>query len=501
MQLHHIGEISVLRADGARYFYGLPAYNIKQQEVTFNVQGQTTNCGTGIVTYSGTDNSLSNSRGIDNYYSSTETPAFAHSYMLTAIVSPDYVDYDAVKGPSKGDLGTYTKFNYVKSVASFKWRTPIGASSANFNEGLKSDASDDKGSYIYGEKEIWYLSSIETKNYVAVFTLSDRLDGLGVADTNGSVYSSAKLKKVDAITLYSKPEYNANPTTAKPIKKVNFEYEYLLCKSTPNSTGTNSAKLTLKKIYFTYGNSFKAKLSPYEFFYADRDDNGTMEVNYSYNLKGYDRWSTYKPNVVASSCGSLDSLTTSEFPYTNQDTASANKYAAAWALTKIKLPSGGILKVAYEADDYAYVQDRKAMQMFKITDFYCPTSSASPSTQSGTAGSSPVRDRMMAVSDYSTQQYYVYFKLNTPIPTGSIRTKILNNYLGGSLTNIYFRVLADITKNGDYEYVSGYFDIDDGGSAGYGGTDASGGNYNYGWLRLKRVAIGDRSTSDRKSVV
>ncbi|HET6993215.1 MAG TPA: hypothetical protein VFJ43_17910, partial [Bacteroidia bacterium] len=260
MQLHHIGEISVLRSDGARYVYGLPAYNIREQEVSFNVQGRSYNCGTGIVTYTEGDNGTGNSLGIDNYYSMTETPAFSHSHLLTAIISPDYVDYDAVEGPSKGDLGTYTKFSYVKSAASFKWRTPYGNHTANMNEGQKSDPADDKGNYVYGEKESWYLNKIETKNYIAVFTLSNREDGFGVKDSTGIIDTSAHLKKLDRIDLYSKPDYDANGVNATPIKSVYFEYNYSLCPGTPNrypaTSGGYSGKLTLTKIYFTYGKSY-----------------------------------------------------------------------------------------------------------------------------------------------------------------------------------------------------------------------------------------------------
>lgn len=497
MQQHHIGEISVVRADGARYVYGLPAYNVRQREVSFNVQGRTHNCSTGLVTYSTGDNSTDNALGIDNYFSSTETPAYAHSYLLTAIISPDYVDYDTIEGPSKGDLGTYTKFNYTKSDSSFKWRTPMGTNSANYNEGLKSDPTDDKGNYVYGEKEIWYLTSIETKNYVAVFTLTNREDGYGVTGENGSVGGTA-LKKLDRIDLYSKPDYDAHGTSATPIKTVHFEYDYSLCPGIPNRSPANgSGKLTLTKIYFTYGRSYKAKLSPYQFHYADRNFDGVADVNYSYNLKGYDRWGNYKPNVTSSSCGNLDSLTTGEYPYVLQDTASANKYASAWALTKIDLPSGSSIKVQYESDDYAYVQDRKADEMFKVTDVYVyDGTGTSPDGKSGTAGASPARVPLMTSGNYNSKSYYVYFKLKTPVASGSIRDVIYNNYLGGNLQNIYFRFLADVTNNNDYEYVSGYFDIDDNASGGFGGAGLSGGNYEYGWLKLKTVPIGDRQGSD-----
>ncbi len=38
-------------------------------------------------------------------------------------------------------------------------------------------------------------------------------------------------------------------------------------------------------------------------------------------------------------------------------------------LTSIDLPSGGKLEIETEADDYQFVQDKKAMQMFKIHGF------------------------------------------------------------------------------------------------------------------------------------
>jgi hypothetical protein len=495
---NHIGEVTTLRSDGARYVYGLPAYNISQKEVTFAVQYRTHDCGTGIVTYDSTgsaDNSISNKLGIDHYYSATETPAYAHSYLLTAIISPDYVDYDNVEGPSKGDLGSYTKFNYTKANSDFKWRTPVGAASANFNEGMKSESSDDKGSYVYGEKEIWYVSSIETKNYIAVFHLSDREDGLGVTGENGKVGGTA-LKKLDRIDLYTKPDYDRNGVNATPIKSVHFEYNYSLCPGTPNRNPTTnghseSGKLTLKKIYFTYQKSYKAKLSNYQFNYADNDQNGTAEANFRYNLKGYDRWGDYKRNPASSSCGIYDSLTTAEFPYTDQDSTLANKYSSAWALTSIKLPSGATIKVKYESDDYAYVQDRKAMQMFKIIDVKIASSGPSfPDTLA-----TPY-DTTLMNTNYSTDQYYLFFRLQRPILSTGVSTvqaadTILKKYLGDSLKNIYFRFFSDITNRGDHEYVSGYFDVDD-----YGVAASVNNTYRFGWVRVKKVPIGDREGSD-----
>ena len=138
---------------------------------------------------------------------------------------------------------------------------------------------------MYGEKEQWYLQTIETKNYIAYFTLSDRQDGLGVQNRDGGVDASLKMQKLEKISLYTKSNYlahQANPTTValNPIKEVHFVYKYTLCPGIPNNL-SGGGKLTLDKLYFTYQNSNKAQFSPYQFNYG---------VNPPYNIKGYDRW-------------------------------------------------------------------------------------------------------------------------------------------------------------------------------------------------------------------
>jgi len=521
---HHVGEITTLRSDGTRYVFGIPAYNLKQQEVTFNVQGRSTCPSKGLVSYSTGDNSVSNALGIDNYFNETELPAYAHSYLLTAVLSSDYVDYDNIEGPSAGDLGSYTKFNYVKAAANFKWRTPIDGTtrSANYNEGLKSDPSDDKGSYVYGEKEIWYVNSIETKTYIAVFSLSDRNDGLGVSDKDGTVSSSVKLKKIDKITLYSKPDYDVNGSSAAAIKVANFVYDYSLCPGIPNSTN-GGGKLTLKKVYFTFGNSYKAKLSGYEFKYADLNHDGNQDVNFNYNQKASDRWGVYTPNPFAScttSYSSSSAIGPWEYPYTDQNrtiasghlATNATEYAAAWSLTDIELPSGGTISIDYESDDYAFVQDKRAAQMFKVTDFRVnPTSgSFDPSTiTSINTGVTPADLSYYNGSTYpkyAGDDFYLYFELQTNLPTSTSSADLVRDYLGNQKQNIYFRFLTDITNSGDYEYVSGYFDRDSLSTTDRGmglvttSGLLSGGRSHYGWLRIKKVPIGDRDNSITQNV-
>ena len=475
---HHIGEITTLNTEGARYVYGMALHNTLQEEVTFSVgqtrdgtsYNHTPNCGTGTIQYSPNDDSKSNSWGVDNYYSRVRTPSYAHSYLLTAVLSADYIDVDGIRGPSDGDLGNYTRFDY-SAPNNYRWRTPLGENIASYDDGLKADAEDDKASYIYGEKELRYLDKIETKNYVAVFETEDRLDALGVEGKNGKVGAgSAKMKQLKKISLYTKPEYKAHSTnlaSATPIKEVHFEYDYSLCKGVPNNPSNNTydhdgdpttpekpnegGKLTLKKVYFTYRNSKRGKLTPYEFRYADKNHDGIVDnnLNPSYNLKGYDRWGNYKPNG-ASSCNPVSPISTSEYPYTEQDKNLQDDHAAAWSLTDIDLPSGGVIRVNYESDDYAYVQNKKAMQMFKITDV-------------GSVGNTGY---IKAGEDSK-----LYFDLDPSNPN-------INSYFQG-IQYVYFRCLMSF-GSGRSSYVPGYAQIKQIGTEG-----------GKGYVILSKVSLAD----------
>jgi len=472
----HIYETYTLGSDGSRYVYGIPAYNLIQKEVTFAVGNNDINhletpgsllssfdATRGSIGYNpGSDDSTTNTRGIDNYFNRITTPGFAHSYLLTSILSPDYVDADAIRGPSDGDLGKYTRFVYTK-ISNYKWRTPH--SNASFNEGLKSDKLDDKANYIYGEKELWFLDTVITKNYIAIFHKSNRHDARGVINKDGGLGTgSASMMRLDSISLYSKPDFVANPNTL-PIKRVHFEYDYSLCKQVPNNdNGLAYGKLTLNKIFFTYYASNKARFSPYEFQYSP--------VNPNYNEKSYDRWGNYKPNT-ATSWGVNNDLSTylagpiptPEYPYVEQDSTTANQYTSAWSLSQVTLPSGGIIQVDYESDDYAYVQDKRAMQMFKVINY---ENDAIPSE--GTA---------INMKDQSLGDMKFYFKLQPGSTTN------IAEYFSG-ITNMYFRFLVNMknTNGADhYEYVSGYAPIDS-----YG-IDSN--NPNLGWVKLQSVSTKD----------
>lgn len=459
---HHTAEITSTTPEGNRYVYGLAAYNTLQEETSFAVGSDefgsggsigNLDCNTGLIGYGSGDNTLSNSQGIDNYFNKTVMPAYAHSYFLTAVLSADYVDSDTTRGPSVNDLGTYTKFNYTKTDANFKWRVPFEANKANHNEGLKWTDQDDKASYVYGEKELWYLTSIETKNYIAVFTLENRQDGYGVTGNNGGRDNSHPVKRLNRISLYTRQNYQAhaanNAIPLNPIKEVHFKYDYSLCPGIPNSIN-NGGKLTLKEISFSYQGSEKARLSPYKFTYS--------ATNPSYNLKGYDRWGNYKPQSNVSGptgCAALTStgISNAEFPYTEQNKTLQDQYASAWSLTDIKLPSGGSIQVDYESDDYSYVQNKRAGQMFKVVGISNNTTT-------------PVATSAITYETGLAYNSYLVIQLQDPITGANPKAEFFNQYLDG-LDFIYFRFLYNMSNPNSltnstpdaastFEYVPGY---------------------------------------------
>jgi hypothetical protein len=455
---HHLAEITQLGKDGRRYVFALPAYNHFQEDVTFAIgDGLTSNNGIdypndfgGLVDYSSATyaTTSSNDFGIDHYYSSTTTPAYSHAYMLSAVLSDDYIDSDNTQGPSPDDMGSYVKMSYV-TVPSHKWRTPLETWKGYYNEGMRSDTKDDKASFVYGEKDLHYMQKIETKNYVAVFKTSARKDGRAAAGRHGGINpnDATSMMKLDTITLYLKKDYDLNGINANPIQQVVFKYNYKLCRNYPgnNENGTSDlnegGKLTLTQIIFTYQNSQKMKYRSYKFDYSSN--------NPTYALKASDRWGSYKPNPgsgVGSEGDFNDPLSNSDFPYSEQNLVQANLNAEAWHLKTIHLPSGGEINVDYESDDYAFVQHKKAAQMFKIVGVY---TNDTDYNSTGFGGSSIPQ----TISSNSYRNAKIIFKPNSNTDDISKMVKVGEQ--------LYFRVLSILNPGASSdkektEFVSGY---------------------------------------------
>jgi len=373
---NHISEIDVLEQNGMRYVYGIPVYSVSQNDFTFSVDNLP-DPENNLSAYDSTNEPTAKSRfmenksKIDGYVEIKETPAFASSFLITGLLSPDYVDVTG-NGITEDDLGGAVKFNYTKSADNHKWRTPRNNNAgkeqtAHFNEGKRSEKRDDKATISYGEREAWYLNSIESKSMVAIFKTDPRNDAKGVISAlNGKVNGGENAnKKLTRIDLYTKADIKANGITgARAVKSVLFDYNYSLCKGTPDNNNPDSGKLTLASISFSYNGQPRINKERYVFNYGSIN---AKKDNPDYGYNASDRWGTYKPaKDSAGTAVNPNGLNNIDYPYTSGNKLANDQFAGAWSLKKILLPSGGQMEVQYEADDYAYVQDRRACNMYSI---------------------------------------------------------------------------------------------------------------------------------------
>lgn len=442
---NQVTQIVQNQKDGRRYVYGLPVVNHVQREATFSVDPESAENNLDeskyLIGYSeGVDDSKGNTKGLERYYSSTVTPTYVTAHLLTSVLSADYIDVTG-NGVSDDDLGTYTKFNYSRKSRDYRWRSPIRSGKAQYSPGYQIDKQDDKGSYVIGSREQWMLHSIETKNYVAEFFVSPRQDAQGVLDRilkgglsdayKQAPYDEAlpadtkenKSYKLDSIVLYNKHDRFAKNANATPIKTILFTYDYSLCKNAPNSAA-GLGKLTLKKLQVRYGKSNLNMSAAYKFTYS--------ALNPDYDEAATDRWGMYKPNDD----GQLNNF---RFPFTKQ-TAETDGYAAAWSLTEIGLPSGGVIKPEYESDDYAFVQNREAMEMFRVagfgrTEMYIPS------------------DKLYLNRD--NPNLFIYFKRRKDAENKLLGPR--DNYLKG--TNLLYYTVPVELAPGKFEPIKGYADV------------------------------------------
>lgn len=361
---HHVGEIEVTKGDGSRYVYGIPVLNKVEKEITFNVSDNDSSLNNGfLVAYgSGDATEVENDQGRNHLYYSKEIPEYAYAHLLTGYMGSDYVDVTG-DGITDDDIGMGVKFNWTRARSNYKWRSPMTDSlrMARLLPGTALSDGDQLAMIQYGEKEIWYPHSIETRNHIVFFQTSERSDGASAISVDGDI-SGDHLYQLDRILLYAKADWNADNSLAVPITTVDFTYDYELCPGTVNSHA--NGKLTLQSVSISHAKNTAGTQSPYTFDYTG---------NKPYSYYKTDRWGNYKStnpdgfNTTAHTFG--------RYPYVNEyhndpnapyPKDSLDVDAAAWQLSRITLPSGGTITVDYESDTYAYVQDKKAQMMYCV---------------------------------------------------------------------------------------------------------------------------------------
>ncbi|SFW81855.1 DUF5977 domain-containing protein [Chitinophaga sancti] len=465
---NHISEIDVLNADGRRYVYGIPVYNLLQKDLTFSVNPDGGNALTGLVKFeNGKDNTTGNKSGNEQFFSKEVMPAYPHSFLLSGILSPDYVDLTG-DGITSDDPGDAIRFNYTK-IAGVKnpnrWRIPYSGY-ANYNQGLRTDNRDDKGSYLYGEKELWYLNSIESKNMIAIFWISNRKDLPGMEE-NGDFQAIGQFKRLDSIALYSKSDFQRSGTNALAIKTAHFDYDTSLCIGAgPDMT---VGKLTLKKVWFTYNGNQRKDKNAYVFNYTTK--------NPSYKTNYYDRWGNYKDPSQNPGSAVNNIINNADYPYALQDSSLAAENAAAWTMNEITLPSGAVIKVDYESDDYAFVQNKRAAQMFRIAGF---------------SASQPNAATVLNNELYRSANDYTYVGISVPYAVSSNR-ELYERYLQG-MDTMFFKVFVKMPSDkfgSGSEYVTGYATMEPGNYGFY-----QKGSSFYIWLKLQTVNNAGEVVSD-----
>lgn len=520
-----LGEFSITNDAGMNYTYALPVYSKYEKDLNINVSKDDVPYNTRDLAHK---NAFKSSHVLDGklkvIQGEERNAKYATSHLLTCITTPDYIDRTN-NGPSDDDFGGYTHFVYNKHSSNYRWRSPY--TGFKYNPGLLYTSNDDLGFASMGEKELYYLDYIETKTHVALFVKSYRTDGLGAAlnheaDRSKTAKGTQRLQKLDKIELFHKSELDYDSSTkiytrktdAKPLKVVNFQYDYSLVGNVENNNGygvdkfgnavsvsdiknvnVKKGKLTLKKMWFDYEGTYDAKISPYEFQYhypnvneyppkyQQGGDDPILQPtnsieNPNYKVSAVDPWGIYRSE------GELRENNMTSWVDQTKDESDFDP--AAWQLKAIKLPSGGEIHVQYEQDDYSYVQDKTALVMANLTG----NSADDGYTQIGKIDVDIWNDDMTNTTSSKVKRNHIFFIDESSIGLNpdqmipgdkshltGLRDEIRKLYLSNT-EKIYWKFLYslegdDASKIGecDGEFIKGYANVSEVGIASVNGNN------------------------------
>ncbi len=505
-----IGEIATYNADGNRYVYGLPIYAAFEKSLSVSVKEPYSNMPTvnnNYIVYKGITGNTE--------VGEVSPSAYATSFLLTQITTPDYIDRN-FDGPTPDDFGGWTKFNYRRLYGNvdkssvtgwFKWRFPYNGLAYERHE--LCDPRDDMGAFTSGYKEMYLMKSIETKSHVAYFitnktnltvvdangnsvnlkgSLIDRKDGFGAtlddaqaAMNSTSQNNSQKQERLEKIILYAKNENNK--ISGKPLKIVHFEYyddgtDYnsskVLCKDLLNSdkvysNNKNAGKLTLRKVWFEHEGVVSSKITPYEFKYEykkstdsdfqslDLKSKYSSIIAYGDNFEGKENpdYNIYNIDNWGQYCPNGATRHKYMKNWVNQAKPDPTFDPAVWQLKVIKLPSGGEILIQYEQHDYNFVQDQPALAMVSLIN-----SNKTVGSKDEKGSESSINKYYLNLNDIDIDQDENNIVDDTELNALASR---INTYLENGNKKIYFKFLytligdiyPEITGCG-VDYISGY---------------------------------------------
>ncbi|MCR5886653.1 hypothetical protein LRS06_02455 [Hymenobacter sp. J193] len=460
-----IGAFAITAEDGTTYHYSLPVYHFATYSESRELSSPSTE-GVGVAT------TQLGEKG--------STQGYATTWLLTAITSPDYVDRGQIGTVDKDDWGGWVRFDYGKFASQYKWRQPYVG---------KSYRPDDMNtvSYSEGYKETYYLNSIRTRTYTALFVKSVRKDGRGHFTPGGSTTlgitetTPSSSLRLDEIILLDNDDWNK-------LKTVNGIRQpsdgSITIPALTNDTQTNSqtydpAELVKQNTQDTY----KEVLDIHDLdvsssirAYVNKRALKRIQFNYSYRLCPGTPSSfpslTQLPSMdpAQASVGRTGKLTLEslsvfgpqnaklipdiKFKYDNNPAYSPEKYdyfgmyasggmatattnnhqvavngtqaaadGAAWSMTEVINPLGGSTKFQYERDQYS-----------QISEFGTRAISFS-NNDCGTL----LTVRTAAPNGFTSGNGFTgdlrdYFKVNQPIAINGVATFQPNCYLDGFMT-------------------------------------------------------------------
>ncbi|RJQ28680.1 hypothetical protein C4565_03390 [Candidatus Parcubacteria bacterium] len=364
-----IAGFDIVTSDGIHYVFAQPAYVNREVNCSFSVNPSTEDLpkGESIVDIpaetgqsisnwfnnSSTSVQLSDSEETDQFLSCTSNPKYAHTYHLTSVLGSTYLDSDQVPGPSIDDLGHWVRLEYAV-IENYAFRSPFYG--AHYDPGFtKSFLRDDRGSFSYGEKDVYFLEAAYTASHYVKAKRGMRKDSMGAASIINTGGRGKQLPRLEKLELFRNGDTN-------PIRSVGFEYDYRLAPGIPNGMNAGQGKLMLSRFWIENGGDKSGMRSPWIFDYG---------YNPKYQRSDWpgerqsDRWGTFQScNPIGSYLDPsiLRRCSNTDEPYTRQN-GDVDLNAVAWSLRSIITSSGARINVEYEADDYAYVQDERAAVM------------------------------------------------------------------------------------------------------------------------------------------
>lgn len=396
----HIGAIHITDPNGMMYHFSLPVHTLYEATNRFEIE-----------TYD-EDNNIDNASDLDNGAADLNEDKivhhrreadYVHTWKLTAITGPDYVDVNHNGIADDGDSGYWIALSYTKwtNGTYFVSRHPYYGFNVDYRyeETPVSSAETEVGRerfYPEGtsqttQKEIYYLDKVETATQVAFFVKEIRMDACGVNAIGKLRLNRVVLMDRSDAGLFNStasatitPFSNPTDTTARQtcnyqqylqdqqdlednaLQQVVFEYDYSLAPkaydnansnygasaiaiggktlfyaiTSNSSVSVNTGKLTLKKLRL-FGEGYEQVAPAYEFSY-----DGNPNPEYDHVKK--DMFGFYK------STNSSKTATADVQRGLYMTTASKDDQDA-WSLSQIKTPSGKLIKPEYESDEYAHV--------------------------------------------------------------------------------------------------------------------------------------------------